>query len=295
MNKKIMNRTNIAGVLLLLSILLIGITYFVITMKTTENSDPNSITEIVNSITDNDTQMINMTNTSYGTATIGSRKVINNIWGATNKELKSGSVKSHVYVNSDGSFGWRWDRPDPGYNSDKYVYPIYPEVVIGATPADKSSTVKTFPIRYGDINSWKSKIQFEYPESPDGLYNLAYDIYWMRGNKKEFNVMIWIEGRYGGRSPPIGEVSDGVNTYIHYYRATGDNSNWEWHAFILKDQENSSTHNIDIKALLDNAFSLDTIDKDWIIPGMEFGNEVWRGKGEIKINRYDVEINGDSI
>ncbi len=234
----------------------------------------------------------------YGTETTGYKMVLNNVWGATYRELNSKSIESYVYVKSDGSLGWEWDRPDPRRNPSAYVPPIYPAVIIGATPANSqnsysSSTTKTFPIRYGDINDWTSTIRFEYPKFPNGLYNLAYDIYWMNGDIKEFNVMIWIEGHVDGVDT-IGEVTDGINTYIHYYKAKGHGSNWEWHGFELKNQGGSS-HKVDIKKLLDNAFSQDTIDDDWIVPGIELGNEIWRGSGRIQIYKYDMVVNGDSI
>ncbi len=233
------------------------------------------------------------TSTYYKTVIAGSRKVLNNVWGARNNELNGRSLKSYIYTKSDGSFGWEWNRPDPRPKSNSYVPPIYPEVIVGATPADSSSTTKVFPIRYGDINSWTSTIQFKYPKSPNGLYNLAYDIYWMDGDTKKFNVMIWIDGCYDGGSP-IGEVSDGINTYIHYMREANDGDYWEWHAFELKDQGNY-IHNVDIKALLDNAFSQGNIDNDWIVPGIELGSEIWRGHGSIQINKYNMTMNGHLI
>lgn len=231
--------------------------------------------------------------TYYGTIQSGFKMVLNNVWGGTSKELDSKSIQSYIYVKSGGIVGWEWNRPDPEPYSKKYVPPIYPEVVVGSTPAGSSSTTDVFPIRYGDIKDWTSTIKFEYVKSPNGLYNLAYDIYWMNGNTKKFNVMIWIDGHYDGGAP-IGEVSDGINTYIHYYKPAGQTSYWEWHAFELKNQ-GSNNHSVNIKKLLDNAFSPDKINGDWVIPGIELGNEVWKGSGRIQINSYDIIINGDLI
>lgn len=228
----------------------------------------------------------------YGTETTGSRMILNNIWGATTKELKSKSIQSYIYARSDGSFGWEWDRPDPRPNVNTYITPIYPEVIVGSNSGNSYSTSNAFPIRYGDIHSWDSIIQFEYLKSPNGLYNLAYDIYWMDKKIKKFNVMIWIEGHYDG-GKPIGEVSDGINTYIHYYKPAGQDS-LEWHAFELKNQGDSN-NKVNIKILLDNAFTKSEIDNNWIIPGIELGSEVWRGSGRIQINKYEIMINGNLI
>jgi len=71
------------------------------------------------------------------------------------------------------------------------------------------------------------------------------------------------------------EVSDGINTYIHYYKPAGQDS-LVWHAFELKNQGDSN-YKVNIKMILDNAFSKSEIDNNWIIPGIELGSEVWRG------------------
>ena len=216
-------------------------------------------------------------------------RLYNNIWGALGKELNNKNLKLYVYYKSDDNFGWEWDRPDP--SPGKYVTPVYSEAIIGAIPTQTYYTTDIFPIRYGDIKDWKSEIEFQYIKPPTGRYNLAYDIYWMEGKTKKFNIMIWVAGHHDEK--PVGIVSDGINEYIHYHRGPGKGQYWDFHLFELKNQ-NVTNVKIDIKKLLDTIRD-DNIDDNWIIPGMELGSEIFRGSGRIEINKYMIDLNGNTL
>lgn len=218
----------------------------------------------------------------------------NNVWGATAKEIENKILKSYIYYKSNGKFGWEWNRPDPRPYHEFYVPPIFPEAVIGAIPTSEEYSTDIFPIKYKDVKSWDSEIKFQYIKKPTDKYNLAYDIYWMDGSTKKFNVMIWIQGQADGYS--IGEATDGINTYSYYYKSPGSGvETWYWHGFVLKNQANVTSHKVNIKKLLDNAFKEGTINGDWEVHGIELGSEVWRGSGRIEIDKYIMTINGRSI
>lgn len=235
----------------------------------------------------------------YGELIIDGRhkKLYNNLWGITDKEKRYKNLKSYIYYKPDGSFGWEWNRPDPRPNDGTYITPIYPEVIVGAIPGDSDYTTSIFPIKYGDINSWTSEVEYIWNKLPSDKNNLAYDLYWLNPGDlydKKFNIMIWIQGHHDEK--PIGIVSDGTNEYIHYKRNAGEGEYWEWHAFELKDQSLSRNNfKVDIKRLLDNAFPPGTLHDDWVISGMEFGSEIWRGSGRIEINRYIINLNNNTI
>lgn len=226
-----------------------------------------------------------------------SKRLENNIWGMT--KIEKGSLKSYVYYKSNGNFGWEWDRPDPRSDNGGYIKPIFPEIIVGTIPGSSDYTTKSFPIRYGDINSWTSDVSYYWNKTPSGKYNLAYDIYWLNpddSHDRKFNIMIWLEGHHDEK--PVGTVSDGINEYIHYMRNAGSGQYWEWHAFELKDQRkgnDSKTLKINIKQLIDNVFPKDKIQDDWMIPGVELGSEAYKSSGRIEINKYVVSINGNDI
>lgn len=240
------------------------------------------------------------TSVYYDDINLKSRTLSNNVWGATRTEREEESLKLYIYNRSNGDFGWEWNRSKPGYKYERqYIEPVYPEVVIGTIPGKPSSQSNTpyFPRKYKDIDNWTSEIEFTYPEQPQGHYNLAYDIYWMEGNTKKFNVMIWIQGYHDER--PIGTVSDGINEYIHYYRPAGEGQYWEWHAFELKDQKsleqtNPMHYKVNIKRLLEQ-LSPESLNGYWTIPGVELGSEIWKGSGRIEVNKYIMNINGNII
>lgn len=229
----------------------------------------------------------------------GNKTVHNNVWGLTNKERNNNNTNVYTYYNTNGNFGWEWNRSDPRSSPDVYVPPIYPEVIIGEIPSigNGSSTLSYFPIRSRDIEFFTSEIEYEYVRPTNGAYNLAYDIYWVdpdHHEKKKLNIMIWIHGRLSN-DKIIKYVSDGISEYEYHYKAPSGEQYWPWYAFILKNQEDPKNyHKVDIKKLLDQ-LPKGAINGSWVIPGMELGNEVWRGSGKIEIYKYEINLNNNTI
>lgn len=227
------------------------------------------------------------------------RSLHNNVWGATHNEQEDYDTKSYIYYKSDGSFGWEWHRQNPKIgDGNKFIEPIYPEVVVGSIPGKADYTTDRFPIRYGNISNWTSEINYRWIYAPTDYYNLAYDIYFLdpAGGNKKFNVMFWIEGHNDEES--IGIVSDGINDYKHFKRTIGDGQSWEWHGFELINQSDvnkSSIHyKVDIKKLLENVLP-NVMQDDWLVPGVELGSEVWEGSGRIEIDKYVITINNRDV
>ncbi len=297
------NKLLLFGLIIVVIGLIAGIAIYYIDNSGHDKNDQNN--NISNTIVDNDSDIIiNSGQKDIGTSKYFSRldidgrpkRLYNNLWGMTHKEDRYKNLKSYIYYKSDNSFGWEWDRPDPSSNGE-YITPIYPEVIVGAIPGDSAYTTRIFPIKYGDIKSWTSELEYQWKILPKGKNNLAYDLYWLNPGDlydKKFNIMIWVEGHHDEK--PIGTASDGINEYIHYMRPAGKGQYWEWHAFELKDQNLSRKNfKVDIKKLVDNAFSQDTLHEDWVISGMELGSEIWRGSGRIEINKYIINLNDNII
>lgn len=218
----------------------------------------------------------------------GELMLVNNVWGITAQEKNNNTLQSYIYTRANGDFGWEWSRPDPS----GIVYPIYPEVVVGSTVGSTDSTTKIFPIRYGDINTWTSDVEFQYTKIPTGRYNFAYDIYLVNGsNNVKFNFMIWISGHIDD-AEYVQDISDGINKYGYYRRKAEGDTNYPWHAFIL-DQQGGTKFKVDIKKLLDQI--PDKINKNWYVKGIELGNEIYNGSGKIEINKYITSLNGQVI
>ncbi len=233
----------------------------------------------------------------------GSLRLNNNVWGLTNEERKTKRVKSYIYYKFNGNFGWEWDRPDPRNGLDVYIPPIYPEVTIGTAPYVNSpdSTTPYLPIKLKNVRSMTAEVKYKYIKSPTGAFNLAYDIWFVDdiGTKKA-EIMIW---PYGGLNVdlPDGKISDGMNEYEYYYRPPGDSviQKWDYHSFILKDQDpvplNYLNYKVNIKILFDELIRSGKLNSEWTIPSMSIGNEVWRGSGKIEISKLIININGNII
>lgn len=269
--------------------------------KVNETTETNEVNE-TGIINETETDKVNETGSSVYSNTIsdGAVMIINNVWGATDKEKDNKTLNSYIYKKDNGNFGWEWNRPDPRPNSGTYIPPIYPEVIIGAAHESSYFTTDIFPISYKDIESWTSEVEFQYVKTPKGEYNFAYDIYFVdpSNSDKKLNVMIWISGHLDN-DEPIKYVSDGINEYEYHHRDPVGNQYWAWYAFILNDQdkyqgEGRQKFKVDIKKLLEQ-IPQERFNDDWIVRGIEVGNEIYRGSGRIEISKYAINLNGDAV
>lgn len=224
----------------------------------------------------------------------GYGRLHNNIWGASQVERSSNAVKTYIYYKANGNFGWEWNRPDPTPNDpNDYAAPIYPEIIVG-TSGPFSSTLPDFPKTLKDVNSLTVEVSYNYVKPTTGKYNLAYDIWFVdsAGNKKA-EFMVWIYGDLGSADRYI---SDGINEYGYFYKPPSSEFNWDYHAFVLRNQNLApSDHKVNMKSLFDTLINSGKLNPDWKLSGIEFGNEVGRGSGRIEINRFLININGNEI
>lgn len=196
--------------------------------------------------------------------------------------------------------GWSWNNPGGGWN--------YPEVTVGTDFGHwKPSTSPSFPVKYGNINTWTSEITYKYTTKPTGSWwNLAYDLYWMSNSDgtgtKKYNIMIWIDTNAGTSSSCKAgqDVSDGINTYTYCHDPSS--KGWPWDAFILKPKQSNPivgqtyTHKVNIKALIDTINNPEFTGHDaWYIPDTQLGSENENGVGAIEISKYILNVNGRMI
>lgn len=217
----------------------------------------------------------------------------NNIWGATEAEIQSAIMKSYIYYKDNGNFGWEWYRPDPTPDPNDYPTPIYPDIIVGAS-GPFSSLSPYFPITLRDINSLTIDINYNYTKTPIGGYNLAYDIWFVdSANIKKAEFMVWIYGDLGNADT---YVSDGINEYGYFYKPPKSGFEWDYHAFVLKNQDPLPlNHKINMKSLFDVLISSGKVDPNWRMLGIELGNEIGSGSGRIEINKFLINMNGNNI
>jgi hypothetical protein len=74
----------------------------------------------------------------------------------------------------------------------------------------------------------------------------------------------------------VPDYSNGANEYSLYSRVLSDERLYA--AFILKGTPTYPAHHpLDARKLMDNL----KLDAKWFIHGIELGNEIWNGSGEV--------------
>jgi hypothetical protein len=220
-------------------------------------------------------------------------RLVNNVWGAPAEETLSTSI----FQSENGSIGWSWDRPAPTIKPGQtYAEPVYPCVRIGGSPWEKSKS-PLFPFQWGEAQNLKLEVSYDYTRLPTGAYDLAYDIFLTDASQpgpnlqRKAEIMIWVNGTQ--KQPPSsyqGDYSDGSNSYSLYSRVLSDGRLYT--AFIQKGTPQYPAHHlVDARKLMSNL----RLDPKWFIPGIELGNEVWNGSGEIMINKVSLNLNRKAI
>jgi len=208
--------------------------------------------------------------------------------------------KNCVLLNSDGTFGWKWDRPDPKpLPGEQYIAPIYPDITTGTSPWGGYNSNPNLPVKVRDIGSLMFSVDYRYsvlPSRSDGL-NFAYDMWVLDkpvpdqvslDTRKE--IMIWINKQNVPMPPPIAQVSDGINKYSL--------DAWEgYNAFMLEvlPSYGSKSHNVNVKVLLDYLVHRGFIPADWYLAEVGLGNEIWKSRGQMQITKLEYMLNGISI
>ncbi len=223
----------------------------------------------------------------------GSYKLINNTWGANLEE----NLTSGIYINPDKSFGWFWkrDAPRPRAGEDN-IKPLYPSVRIGGCPWE-ANPHDVFPVRLDAVKTLKFDLEYDYPEQPQGSYNLAYDFFLTDTNQVSANpkpkaeVMIWLQATFPQPTDAYrGDVSDGINNYTFHSWTMADGR--LYYSFTLKEQTGlQGLNTVNVDRLIANL----GLNQSWYIHGIELGNEIVQGSGKIEIKKLDVFVNGEKV
>jgi hypothetical protein len=223
----------------------------------------------------------------------GTKRLINNLWGAPPEE----KLSSAIILSANKTFGWYWDRPNPLMKPGNYGYqPIYPNIRTGGCPWEPSK-IANFPIKISEVKSLQFDVDYNYPLAPTGTYNLAYDMFLSDTNqassdpKPKAEVMIWLHHTLQQPSEAYqGDVSDDINTY-GFYSYTMPNGRL-YYAFILKEQAPLKTlQSVNARKLMDHL----NLDPNWFLHGVELGNEVVNGTGNIEISKNTINLNGNEL
>lgn len=208
----------------------------------------------------------------------------NNTWG----QGEITDFSQCVYTVSDGSFGWKWDWPNVGYDVK-----AYPEVIFGKKPWSPGSTYNLLPILLSDIVQFS--VDYEFSTSAEGVYNTAFE-FWATesflsdGNNITTEVMIWIDNN--GMVPagsPIDTVSFDGYSYI-LYRADWDT--WTYYAFLSETSQSSGVLNV--HKFISYMFDNELLNPNDYLASLEFGNEVIHGSGQTHLSKYEISLTNNT-
>ena len=257
------------------------------------------------------------TSTSKQYLNLGDMRLINNRWGSD--ALNCGGTAQKVYINSDGTLGWDFNRPTCG---GKKADPDFPEVEFGVAPFGMTSSLLTtpafssttlLPIQIKDLTSATVNIDnfvttFQKPTYWDANFE-----FWISKQDPTKNAdggvyaeiiafVGWESDRLstpnGWPCDKSGNVTAGGSSYnLCHQSDTWSNGQWRfWNFNVNNGPMTNFNSKVDIKALLTwvmNNYSGFTSDM-WLTR-VEVGTEVDDNtQGSGKINNLTFEINGTS-
>ena len=258
-----------------------------------------------------------MTMMSKDYLNLGDMRLINNRWGSD--ALNCGGTQQSVSINSDGSFGWTFNRPTCGGMKGD---PDFPEVEFGVAPFGRTSSLlttpafsstKLLPIQIKNLKSATANIDtfnsnFQKPTYWDSNFE-----FWIskqdptqNDNAGVYAEIIAFVGWQSDRlSKPngwpcdkSGNVTAGGSSFnLCHQSDTWSNGQWRFFNFNVNNGPMSTFNsNVDIKAMLDWVMqNYSGFTTDMWLTRIEVGTEVDDNtQGTGKINNLTFEINGES-
>ncbi len=255
-------------------------------------------------------------------------RLINNNWGAETLNCPSGTSQYSVFVNSDGSFGWNFNRGNcdtQNSNAD----PDFPEIEFGvhpfgagnslATTPDFSST-SLLPKKIKDIQSASITINnMNIQLQQSGSWDLTFEFWVSQQDPLGASPGVYAElmtfwGWQNLRWPecaatvssgcpgPTGSgAGDQVTAGNKSYKLDVQSDSWangQWRYFQFRSTDGPSMNfsgKIDIKPLIDYLVSKRGYSSDFYISRFEVGSEIDDlTQGKVQLDSITFEVNGQT-
>ena len=244
-------------------------------------------------------------------------------------------TKQCIWLKDNVPVGWSYDWPeitDTSAGTQRYAVKAFPEIIYGEkgeyneSPNKVSSVDSGFPIKAADVlgNKKQFDVEFSYSEylANEVGRNVAIEAFFhdvggdcskIRGDNRALEIMIWTE------RPSVEftitqnnyaqDVSIGDYTWNVYSRKTPQDyivfeatTPFSGRDIVSPTAGSSSSAegaynwNEFVKYVYDNQQGLNIVfDSEYCMAGLEFGTEIWFGKGEFRVNDYVVNVSeGDS-
>jgi hypothetical protein len=233
-----------------------------------------------------------------------------------------------VFVNTDGSFGWNFNRGNCDTQASNQD-PDFPEIEFGVHPFGKGSSLATtpdfssttlLPIQIKDITSASVTINnMNIQLQQSGSWDLTFEFWVSQQDPLGASPGVYAElmtfwGWQNLRWPdcampvssgcpgPTGsgagdQVSAGAKTYkLEVQSDTWANSQWRYFQFRSTDGPSMSfSGKVDVKAMIDYLVNKRGYSKDFYISRFEVGSEIDDlTQGKVQLDSITFEVNGQT-
>jgi len=249
-----------------------------------------------------------MTATSKAYLNMGDMRMINNRWGSD--ELGCAGTTQKVYINSDKTFGWDFNRPVCGGAKAK---PDYPEVEFGVAPFGATSSLLTtpscsttslLPKQIKDITIASVKVDtFQITLQKPTVWNIDFEMWLSQRNPvSDANPGVvaeiivfwgWENGRWA--CDKSGTVTAGTNTYTLCHQSDDwSTGHWKFYQFNVQGGPlQSFSGTVDVLALTNWVVNTYGLSKDLWVTRLEVGSEIDDStQGSVKMKNLTFNING---
>ncbi len=251
-----------------------------------------------------------MTSTSRAYLNLGDIRLINNRWGSD--ELGCSGTTQRVFVNTDRTVGWEFNRPICGGAKAK---PDYPELEFGVAPfgagnvlltSPACSSTTALPRQIKDITSGTAKVDgMTITLSKPTVWNMSFELWLSQRNPATdpnpgvFAEIIvfwgWETGRWA--CDQTGTVTAGNNTYqLCHQSDTWANGQWRFYQFNVQGGPLTSySGTVDAKALIEWVVTRYNLSRDLWVTRFEVGSEIDDNTaGSVRVRNVTFEVNGTS-
>jgi hypothetical protein len=251
---------------------------------------------------------------------LGDMRLINNRWGSD--ELNCTGTQQKVYVNTDKSIGWEFNRPTCGGAKGK---PDYPEVEFGVAPFGSTSSLLTtpafstttlLPIQLTSLTSASVTIDTLFISlTKPTYYNINVEFWLSQGNPlTSSNPMVhseiiafwgWEANRNnssaggwscGTTEQSKGNITSGSSAYNLCHQSDNWSSGWHFYNFNVNNGPLTAySGKVDVKAMIDWVISKYAIPNNLWLTRIEVGSEIDDNtQGTVRIKNLTFEINGQN-
>jgi len=204
----------------------------------------------------------------------GEYRVYQNVWGA--------STPQTLEVDPNSTY---FKVVSTGHNQSGGAPAAYPFILkgshFGGTPTSPNNPL---PIQVPDVTSAPTTWNIS-GTGASGIWNAAYDIWFVEGTSNKLEMMIWIN--YKGGCQPAGSkqttTSIGGHTWDVWYNGSS--------VLSYKIVNVTNSVSLDIKDFMNDAVSRGWLNTAWDFGAFEAGFEIWTDGSGLTSNSFTADAN----